>query len=175
MCSLQRITTTHKVAIQSTPISLTIAFQFLRNRNRMMQLILRMRQTLALMWLCLASASAAHAADVSVPNGSFQGSGRACYGALKISEKQITWNTPFSKCATRSFRVAELDEQAGRRAHRYELRGVGKNCLYRTLVLRHPDPQQSGASWDLTSYRNHADYRANNTEKAMSCALIHSE
>jgi hypothetical protein len=120
-------------------------------------------------------AASAHATDVKTFTGTFEGTGRACYGELKIDKKQFAWNTPFSKCSTRLFRASEPNSSGGEKRYVYELRGVGKKCRYRTVVLRHPDPQQPSAAWEATGYRNQSDFAANSVEHSMSCAVIRSK
>ncbi len=138
-------------------------------------LALTIRLTRGFVSLALAATFTAHATDAATLNGVFRGTGRACYGTLNLSQKQLVWNTPFSKCSTRAFQATELEVQDGRKRSLYELRGVSKKCLYRTLVLHHPDPQQPDAGWDLTAYRTHADYKINSTENYMSCALVRTK
>ncbi len=124
--------------------------------------------------LCIA-ATATYAADAAPLNATFSGTGRACYGTLKVNQKQVTWKTPFSKCATRSFQVSELEAQDGRKRLLYELKEISKSCNYRTLVLTHPEPQQLESTWSLTAYRSYADYQASSTVHSMSCALVRSK
>jgi hypothetical protein len=125
--------------------------------------------------VCLGFAIECHASDVQGFNAMFKGTGRACSGTLKISAKQVTWNTPFSKCSTRMFTASEFDAGDGKKRFLYELRGVGEKCQYQTVVLRHPDPLQTGASWEATGYRNKSDFETNSVAHSMSCAVIRSK
>jgi hypothetical protein len=104
--------------------------------------------------------------------GEFQGTGRACYGELKIMPKKFSWNTSFSACSSRSFQVTELEPLQGRKRLLYRLSGVQKNCRYRTVVLSYPDPAVPAAAWDVTGYRSERDYQDASVEHSISCAVV---
>ncbi|HEX8886195.1 MAG TPA: hypothetical protein VF797_17045 [Noviherbaspirillum sp.] len=120
----------------------------------------------------------AHASTSSL-TGKFLGSGRACYGTLDISKNTIAWNTPFSRCKARHFRLAEDAQTGGKRRLTFELTGTASTCRFQVISLTHDESRGEDAGWEATGYADPASYQADKrsayTRSApdmMSCALI---
>lgn len=118
-------------------------------------------------------------ASTSPLTGHFIGSGRACYGTLAISNKTISWNTAFSRCKARPFRLTEEDSAEGKRRLTFEFSKISPDCHFQVISLTHDENSGADTGWEATGYADLASYqtdrRSGYTRSApdmMSCALV---
>jgi hypothetical protein len=110
--------------------------------------------------------------------GSFQGSGRACYGTLTIQAKTISWLTPFSQCKSISYEFIDPEKDNGRARMTYRLTSHTGNCRFAILSLTHAGPAEN-TGWEVTGYGSEQSYRADKSSgyqskaaDVMSCYLV---
>ena len=120
----------------------------------------------------------AHASTPSL-TGNFFGSGRACYGTLQIARETISWNTSFSRCRARPFRLMEDEHMGGKRRLTFELTKTAPACRFRVISLTHDESSVEDTGWEVTGYAGPASYQADkrsaytrNAPDMMSCALV---
>jgi hypothetical protein len=115
------------------------------------------------------------AADNDVLTGTFEGSGRACYGKLAIRSEAVSWTTPFSSCRNMPYEILEQTSRGSERRIVYSLQERDKSCLWGIIVLRHRDSSKADLGWDVTAYVTLADYESTNEANSMSCYLYKME
>lgn len=105
----------------------------------------------------------------------YLGTGRACYGALTITPKKISWLTPFSQCQSTGYQVVEHDSTRTT----FRLDHPASTCRYRLLSLTHDVAVEPDMGWNVTGYRDERSYRAHKAsgfasspERSLSCYLI---
>lgn len=100
---------------------------------------------------------------------SFEGGGRACAGRLTITSKKITWNTPFSQCASLSYSilVAKADAEGGSRV--FQLKNPSATCLYKFI---HVEIKKKGEQIQASGFKRLQDYEQQNYDEALSCPLV---
>jgi hypothetical protein len=106
-----------------------------------------------------------------VLTGTFEGSGRACYGKLVVKPKTISWNTPFSSCKNAPYEILEQTTQGTERRVIYLLKKRNKGCLFSVISLHHRDSPKRDLDWEATGYLSLDDFKADNVANAMSCYL----
>jgi hypothetical protein len=135
-----------------------------------------MRLKLLRCWTAGAGLAVAFAASAVAPKVErFLGTGRACYGALTITPKTLSWITPFSRCDPVSFQIVEQDP--GRTTFR--MAETMSECRYQVLSLTHQHPDDPDKGWHVTGYRDESSYRehkatsfSSNQSRTLSCYLI---
>ena len=103
--------------------------------------------------------------------GTFEGSGRACYGKLIIKPKTISWKTPFSSCKNAPYEILEQTSQGYERRMVYALKRPDKGCRWGIVVLQHRDSAKPDLDWEAMGYISLADYQSSNEINSMSCYL----
>lgn len=122
----------------------------------------------------------AHARASTPPlTGHFVGSGRACYGRLEITRATISWNTAFSQCKARPFRLAEDERIAGKWRLTFAFSETAPACRFQVISLTHEENSGESSGWEATGYADLASYQADkrsaytrNAPDMMSCALV---
>ncbi len=111
--------------------------------------------------------------------GSFEGAGRACYGALKVRSKTISWTTPFSSCKNVTYEVIERSEKGKARRFTFRLKPASKACRFGVVYLYHDDSANAGIDWHVIGYRTMDEYKADqqnglkaDSPDALSCSLV---
>jgi hypothetical protein len=99
-------------------------------------------------------------------SGTFEGSGRACYGKLVIKSKTISWNTPFSSCKNLSYDVIQKDTQGSEQRKVYLLKKRNKGCLFSVISLHHRESSEGDPG-----YLSLEDFKADNKANSTSCYL----
>ena len=91
----------------------------------------------------------AFAADKAF-TGVFEGTGRACSGALYVRAKTIEWNSSFSICGSTSYEILErkLDNEHKRIVFRLKRRN--HQCRYSIIEVEHV----SGYGWNVSGYQS---------------------
>jgi hypothetical protein len=118
-------------------------------------------------------------ASTSPLTGNFVGSGRACYGTLEIGKETISWNTAFSRCKARPFRLANEEQHEGKQRLTFEFSETASACRFQVISLTHDEKSGPDTGWEATGYADPASYYADkrsayvrNAPDMMSCALI---
>jgi hypothetical protein len=104
-------------------------------------------------------------------SGTFEGSGRACYGKLVTKPKTISWNTPFSSCKDLPYDVIQNDTKGSERRNVYLLKKRNKGCLFGVISLRHRESAERDLNWEATGYLSLEDSKADNAANSTSCYL----
>lgn len=100
--------------------------------------------------------------------GIYEGTGRACYGKLRIEGDKISWMTPFSQCASSSFVVRDRATKDGASHVVYELLKPSSECLYRVLVLSY---KKENNYWSVDGFSSWEEYKVDGRDK-LSCYLV---
>lgn len=103
--------------------------------------------------------------------GNYMGSGRACYGMLTITSRQITWMTPFSECLASPYAVVQRDDQADGLQITYRLMRPSAKCPYPVLVLTHDPGAGADIGWNVVGYPSLASAREGRRDRALGCYL----
>jgi hypothetical protein len=119
-----------------------------------------------------------HASESSL-TGHFIGTGRACYGTLAITQKTISWNTAFSHCKARPFRLAENERVGEKQRLTFEFSDTAPACRFQVISLTHDENSGADSGWEATGYADLASYQTDqrsgytrNAPDMMSCALV---
>jgi hypothetical protein len=117
-------------------------------------------------------------ADASAVTGRFVGTGRSCSGALNISQKTISWLTPFSQCKPAPYKVIEKTNSAKGVRLTVQMNAKESACLYRVVSLSHHG-SAADTGWEVAGYATKESYEADkasgNQTRApdmMSCYLV---
>lgn len=100
------------------------------------------------------SLDAAAAADDTF-TGVFQGTGRACFGALYVRAKTIEWNSTYSICKPSQYEILENSVSDGNRRVVFHLKHRSRQCRYPVVEVEHA----SGYSWNVSGYQSLDHYR----------------
>jgi hypothetical protein len=104
--------------------------------------------------------------------GTFEGSGRACYGNLVIKPKTISWKTPFSSCGDVPYEIIEQKSQGSEQRIIYLLKKRNKECLFSVISLHHGDSPRPDLDWEATGYLSLDDFKADSIANSTSCPLV---
>ena len=106
--------------------------------------------------------------------GSFEGSGRACYGRLVVTPAAIAWATPASRCKRSAYRLLDGGAAAaGASAHAvFHLKRAGRACRTPVIVLRQHAAASPDIGWEAIGYPSLAAFKADDDASALSCALV---
>jgi len=111
--------------------------------------------------------------------GTFEGTGRACYGGLYVRTKTISWSTPFSACKRVPYEVLERSEKGNERRFTFRLKSSSKACRYGVLYLYHGASANADIDWHVIGYATFEDYKADqqngfkaDSPQALSCSLV---
>ena len=102
----------------------------------------------------------------------FEGSGRACYGKLVVTSKEISWITPFSKCKKLPYEFTDLGKNEGCQQFLYQIKKKDRACLYNTILLSRKDDPKLDSIWEAIGYRTIDDYKFHKVENSLSCGLV---
>ncbi|UEP28512.1 MULTISPECIES: hypothetical protein [unclassified Burkholderia] len=80
--------------------------------------------------------------------GTFQGTGRACSGALHVRAKTIEWDSAYSVCKATHYEI--LEKKLDRERIVFFLEKRGNRCRYSVVEVEHT----SGYSWNVTGYQS---------------------
>ena len=125
---------------------------------------------LVLMWAAEAGADA-----TSVPTGSWQGGGRACAGKLDISQRALSWRTPFSRCVGLPFKVNEMGDKGGIHRTLFTFERAAPGCPFASVELLRKTGQAGQAGderWEVIGYRSEAQAQAGRLDDALACSLV---
>lgn len=118
-------------------------------------------------------------ASTAPATGHFTGTGRACYGTLAVATKTISWNTAFSHCKPRPFRLTEETRIDGKRRLTFAFSEIVPACRFQVISLTHDENSGDDSGWEATGYADLASYQADkrsaytrNAPDMMSCALV---
>ena len=80
-----------------------------------------------------------------VPRLNIEGTGRVCWGHLRVSQERIRWTTPFNKCDSK-YQVAL------HQGTRWVLKvDRGAKCAFAAIEIERPDPN---SYWSVTGYQD---------------------
>jgi hypothetical protein len=120
----------------------------------MCKLTLQLLKTSVL--VCFA-ASSMRATDAPF-TGSFEGTGRACYGGLYIRTRTISWVTPFSRCERMPYQLLEHSENGTQQEFAFQFKRPAKSCRFSVLYLYHGNTANLGRDWHVIGYASLQDY-----------------
>ncbi|WP_269511034.1 hypothetical protein [Burkholderia sp. IMCC1007] len=93
--------------------------------------------------------SAVAAADGAF-TGAFQGTGRACSGALHVRAKTIEWNSTYSICKSSPYEVLEKKIDGDRERMVFRLKNPSSRCRYSVVEVE----RASGYNWNVSGYQS---------------------
>ncbi|MGZ5201056.1 MAG: hypothetical protein ACXWC4_14905 [Telluria sp.] len=117
-------------------------------------------------------------ADARAITGRFVGTGRSCSGTLNLSEKTISWLTPFSQCKPAPYQVIEQTNDGDRLRLTVQMNAKASSCLYSIVSLSHHGSAPD-TGWEVTGYGKKESYEADKAsgyqsraQDMMSCYLV---
>ena len=132
------------------------------------------------LYLVIALANVAIAADEPF-TGVFNGTGRACSGALYVRTQTIEWNSTYSVCKRGRYEILEKNLTADRKRIVYRLKKRSKHCRYEVVEVEHA----SGFGWNVGGYQSLEAFQKrdlpdwNNSalpeRQVLSCPMIGSD
>ncbi|WP_321920703.1 hypothetical protein [Burkholderia sp. BCC1998] len=102
--------------------------------------------------------SAAVAAD-HVFTGTFQGTGRACSGALHVRAKTIEWNSTYSICEATHYEILESGLDRDQERMVFRLKNRSSRCRYSVVEVEHA----RGYNWNVSGYQSLEGFRKRNS------------
>jgi len=99
------------------------------------------------------------------------GSGRACYGMLTITRREIAWMTPFSRCAPSPYAV--IDRRGDGQGTRviYRLTRPSAACRYSVLEVTHRAGAGADTGWNVVGYPSPDSAAHQRREDGLGCYL----
>lgn len=94
-------------------------------------------------------AGVAVAADAPF-TGVFNGTGRACFGALYVRTRTIEWITTYSICKPSRYEVLEKDLTGDHKRIAFRIKTRSRHCLYEVFELQ----QDSRYGWSAGGYQS---------------------
>lgn len=113
-----------------------------------------MKHVLYIAFLCIGlMAGTLHAEPSDKPMfGRYDGSGRACFGALFLRKDTIEWNATYSDCGPSAYTEADFGhDQEGRKRYGFILKKPGKKCNAPVIVMTKYESDGS-SSWSVDGY-----------------------
>lgn len=96
----------------------------------------------------------AMAAD-EIMAGVFQGTGRACSGALFLRARTVEWNSTYSICKPTQYEILEKNASNGQRRVVLRLKERSRLCRYSVVEL-----EQAGRyNWNVSGYQSLEGFR----------------
>jgi hypothetical protein len=80
--------------------------------------------------------------------GAFEGTGRACTGALYVRTNTVEWNSTYSICKPTRYEVLENSLNGDHRRTVLRLNKRNRQCRYEVVEIEHAD----GYSWNVSGY-----------------------
>lgn len=108
------------------------------------------RHALKVMALTIAagSISSMTIANDRVVTGVFEGTGRACSGALYVRAKTIQWNSTYSICTLTRYEILEKNLDGDHERIVFHLKKRSRQCLFEIVEVEHVE----GYSWNVNGY-----------------------
>ncbi|WP_284410717.1 hypothetical protein [Acidovorax sp. SUPP3334] len=94
--------------------------------------------------------SSTAAASEKLFTGVFDGTGRACSGALQVRAKTIEWRSAFSTCKPTPYEILEKNAEDGPKRIVFRLKKRSSQCLYPVIEVT----QASDYRWNVTGYQS---------------------
>jgi len=82
--------------------------------------------------------------------GVFEGTGRACSGALFVRSKTLEWNSTYSICKSTRYEVLEQEVSDGHERIVFRLKNRSKQCRFEVVEVEHV----SDYNWNVSGYPN---------------------
>ncbi|MBB5416408.1 hypothetical protein OKW33_002206 [Paraburkholderia atlantica] len=82
--------------------------------------------------------------------GDFEGTGRACSGALYVRANTIEWNSTYSVCKPTRYEILEKNFSDDQRRIVFHLKNPGRQCRFKIVEVEHA----SGHNWNVSGYRS---------------------
>lgn len=98
--------------------------------------------------------SATVAADNAF-TGDFQGTGRACSGALYVRAKTIEWNSSYSICKSSPYEILEKKFDGDQERIVFRLKNRSSRCRYSVVEVE----RASGYNWNVSGYQSLEGFR----------------
>lgn len=90
--------------------------------------------------------------------GVFQGTGRACSGALHVRAKTIEWNSAYSICKPTHYEVLEKSFNGSHERIVFRLKNRSRQCRYSVVEVEHT----SGYNWNVNGYQSLEGFQKRN-------------
>lgn len=90
--------------------------------------------------------------------GTFEGTGRACSGALYVRTKTIEWNSTYSRCKPTEYDILEKQLDSDHKRVVFNLKAHKKQCRYPVIEIEHVD----GYSWNVSGYQSLEGFQKRN-------------
>ncbi|WP_175701972.1 hypothetical protein [Burkholderia ambifaria] len=100
--------------------------------------------------ISVGSMSSVALASDQVFTGTFEGTGRACSGALHVRAKTIVWDSAYSVCKATHYEILEKTLDRDRERVVFHLKQRGNRCRYSVIEVEHA----SGYSWNVSGYQS---------------------
>ncbi|RQS17360.1 hypothetical protein [Burkholderia sp. Bp8998] len=101
--------------------------------------------------------SAAVAAD-QVFTGTFQGTGRACSGALHVRARTIEWDSAYSVCKATRYEILEKRFDRGQERMVFRLKKRSTRCRYSVVEVE----RAGGYNWNVSGYQSLEGFQKRN-------------
>lgn len=106
--------------------------------------------TLLALLACFGSAHCSAVASGEAFTGVFQGTGRACSGALYVRANTIAWNSSFSICKRTQYEVLEHNADQEHERLVFRLTSPSSECRYPVIEVEHT----SDYNWNVLGYQS---------------------
>jgi len=124
--------------------------------------------------------SAGIAAEVGI-TGVFEGTGRACTGALYLRAKTMEWNSTYSVCKSTRYKILEKNLTGDHKRLVLHLKNRSPRCRYDVVEVEHT----SGYNWNVSGYQSLEGFQKrdlpdwNNSplpeRQVLSCVMVKSD
>jgi hypothetical protein len=103
----------------------------------------------------LGTLSSTLAAADNAFTGNFQGTGRACSGALYVRAKTIEWNSSYSICKSSPYEILEKKFDGDQERIVFRLKNRSSRCRYSVVEVE----RASDYNWNVSGYQSLEGFR----------------
>jgi hypothetical protein len=104
--------------------------------------------------------------------GKFEGTGRACYGHLTVTEKKISWKSSFSDCKTSDYKIIRQEEKDDTHRIVFERSKNNQKCLFPIVEMVHKNADKDYLNWNVTGYTSREQFDKDYIQERMTCLMI---
>lgn len=113
---------------------------------------------IALFFLAIGSRSVVASVADKAFVGVFEGTGRACSGALHVRAKTIEWNSTYSTCKSTRYEVLEQEVSDGQQRVVFRLKNRNKQCRFEVVEVE----RVGDYNWNISGYPTQEGFEKRN-------------
>lgn len=126
--------------------------------------------TLSLLGSLAAHSMAAPPSDSSFL-GTYDGTGRACYGTVRLTAKVFSWESPFQSVRNAPYDVIEEKSDNNSKKIAIKLKKYSRKWQLPIIYLEH-NIEEHELAWSIVGFTSIDDFRKMDTSNTLMCPLV---